>query len=306
MSLLIKNLLETITEEFSKPGPEWEIAEVTDKDIEFLKDECNKYSEFDPLNKRVSLLNDLLNQKAVCISAKCKFGQVVAVLENVSQSEEIPWSLWARIFRLYSDQNAEQPFKVYFLANTNLREFPPRYEAIGPQNINGGYTYRCTRNTIVIYRAEDATRVLLHELFHSCCCDNPQNDIDTIEAETEAWAELVYVALMSHGRKYTFNDLLKRQSEWMVKQNEIVRQHMRHPSSPSAGRGLNAEHRSDNSREFPWRYTIGKEEVWRDWGVLKKDRISPPIRVKNSLRLTYPPNNILKERFSVVKRSTIL
>jgi len=290
MSLLIKKLLDTMTEEFSKPEPEWEKAEVTDKDIEFLKDECNKSSEFDPLNKRASLLNDLLNQRAVCISAKCKFGQIIAVLENASQSEEIPWRLWARILRLYSDQTSPQPFKVYFLANTNLREFPPRHAAIQPQNINGGYTYRCTRDTILIYRAEDATRVLLHELFHSCCCDNPQNDIDIIEAETEAWAELVYVGLMSQGRKYIFNDLLKRQSEWMVKQNEIVRQHMRHP----------------HSREFPWRYTIGKEEVWRDWGVLREDRISPPIHVKNSLRLTYPPNNILKERFSVAKRSTIL
>lgn len=290
MALLIKKLLDSIAEEFSKPEVEWERTDITEKDIQFLKEECNKTSEFDPLNKRASLLNDLLNQRAVCIAAKCKFGQIIAILENTSQSEEIPWRLWGRIFRLYSDQKNPEPFKVYFLANTNLREFPPAHDPIKPQNINGGYTYRCTRDTILIYRAEDATRVLIHELFHSCCCDNPKNDIDVIEAETEAWAELVYVALMSQGKKYMFNDLLKRQSEWMTKQNEKVRQHMRHPES----------------REFPWRYTIGKEEVWKDWGVLQEDRISPPIKLNNSLRLTYPPNNILKERFLVTKSSKIL
>ena len=37
-----------------------------------------------------------------------------------------------------------------------------------------------------IYKAEDATRVLIHELMHSSCADNHENGIDIVEAETEA------------------------------------------------------------------------------------------------------------------------
>jgi hypothetical protein len=183
-----------------------------------------------------------------------------------------------------------KPFKIFFLANRSLRQFPSEDEPITPENINGGYTYRCDPETIVIYRAEDATRVLIHELQHSCCLDNPENGVDIIEAETEAWAELFYVAIISQGKKYIFKDLIQRQSEWMIKQNRKVRQHMMGP----------------NTMEFPWRYTIGKEEVWERWGILRRDEMKPVINVGKSLRLTYPPNNVLKNRFKVIKESTIL
>jgi hypothetical protein len=58
--------------------------------------------------------------------------------------------------------------------------------------------------------------------------------------------------------------------------------------------------------EFPWRYTIGKEDIWREWSILSSIDLAPVIKVGNSLRLTYPPNNTLKQRFKVIKESTIL
>jgi len=87
-----------------------------------------------------------------------------------------------------------------------------------------------------------------------------------------------------------FKDLLQRQSEWIIKQNRKVRKHMVKP----------------DSMEFPWRYTIGKEEVWERWGILRRDEMKPVVLVGNSLRLTYPPSNILKQRFKVINISTIL
>jgi hypothetical protein len=87
-----------------------------------------------------------------------------------------------------------------------------------------------------------------------------------------------------------FKDLIQRQSEWMIKQNRKVRQHMMSP----------------DTMEFPWRYTIGKEEVWERWGILRRDEMKPVINVGKSLRLTYPPNDVLKNRFKVIKESTIL
>ena len=290
MSILTKKLLENVTREFSLVEPEWTNDNFTDEDFQFLRDECNKSSEFDPLNKRAKLFNEFINDKALIQVGVCESGKVIAIFENETQLEDLPWRLWGRIMRMYSYSKPHKPFKVYFLANTHLRTFPSDDKSIGPENINGGYTYRCNPETILIYRAEDATRVLIHELLHACCCDNLENDLDTIEAETEAWAELIYIAVLSQGKKYIFNDLLKRQSEWIRKQNEEVKKHMRRPES----------------HEFPWRYTIGKEEIWRRWGILREENMSPPIKLNNSLRLTYPPNNMLKERFNIHKKSTIL
>jgi len=195
MSIIIDILLDSVREEFKKQEPIWTITSLSDHDIMFLHEECNKESEFDPTNKRQRMYQDLIKGKAPVVIATCPYGQITAVLEDEKQKEEIPWGLWARIFRMYSEKKGK-PFKVYFLANTNLRKFPPGKQKITPENINGGYTYRCNHETILIYRAEDATRVLLHELQHSCCLDNPNHSVDQLEAETEAWAELLYVAVL--------------------------------------------------------------------------------------------------------------
>jgi hypothetical protein len=289
MSLLIGALLDRVQKEFAKPDIKWETCDIKEADLKFLKEECSKDSEFDPLNKRKTLFNEMAQGKAAVAMSKCEYGQILAVFENINQLAEVPWDLWGRILRLFSEP-WRKPFKVFFLANTNLREFPPNSEPIKPQNINGGYTYRCDPETIVIYRAEDATRVLIHELQHSCCLDKPENGVDIVEAETEAWAELFYVAIVSQGKKIIFNDMLKRQSEWMKKQNAKVKKHMANP----------------NSMEFPWRYTIGKEDVWRRWNILSDTVLHPPIKVGDSLRLTYPPNTLVKKRFNVMDTSTIL
>jgi hypothetical protein len=58
--------------------------------------------------------------------------------------------------------------------------------------------------------------------------------------------------------------------------------------------------------EFPWRYTLGKEEVWRRWNILSEVDLAPPLQVGTSLRLTFPQNGIMKDRFKVSRSSTIL
>jgi len=300
MSILISTLLDRVQQEFAKPEVKWENINLSDKDFKFLKDECNKDSEFDPMNKRKRMLKDMIDGKLLVITCKCEYGQIVALLETIEQMAELPWDLWGRILRMFSEP-WRAPFKIFFLADRSLREFPPGDDPITPENINGGYTYQCDPETIVIYRAEDATRVLIHELQHSCCLDKPENGLDIVEAETEAWAELFYVAILSQGKKYMFKDLLQRQSEWMIKQNRKVRKHMKNPDT-----AVFLENSKGISMEFPWRYTIGKEEVWERWGLLRKDEMKPVVNVCNSLRLTYPPNTILKERFKVIKDSTML
>jgi hypothetical protein len=289
MSILIDTLLERIQKEFLLEEPEWENTLISDSDMNFLEEECNTESEFDPLNKRRKMYENMMDGFNISLKVKCKYGEIIIIFDDETQMADVPLGLWGRILRLFFEKD-NKPFRIFFLANKNLREFPNSIYPISPENINGGYTYRCNKETIVIYRAEDATRVLIHELQHSCCLDNVEKSLDEIEAETEAWAELFYVAILSQGKKFIFKDMIQRQSEWMKKQNIKVRKHMNNP----------------NSREFPWRYTIGKEEIWRRWGIFRDDELKPVINVGNSLRLTYPPNRHLKEKFDVSLDSTML
>jgi hypothetical protein len=291
MSILLNSVLDSIRHEYIQPAPIWTVSYTIDpKDMEYLHNECTVGSEFDPKNRRKTMYNDMLSGRISTMVSTCPYGKVITILENADQVLDIPWALWGRIMRLYAekDKASQTPFKVFFLANTHMRAFPEN-GPITPENINGGYTYPGNRETIMIYRAEDATRVLIHEMMHSCSLDNHANGVDQVEAETEAWAELVYVALLSKGVKKDFHELLRKQAEWMRKQNMKVKQHMRQPES----------------KEFPWRYTIGKEDVWRKWNITEsKDR--PFLSIGNSLRLTYPPSTVLKTRFKVRNESVIL
>jgi hypothetical protein len=286
-SALLDIVLDRVKRDYELAEPLWDNIDISEADIQFLEGECLKESEFDPTNKRNKMFNGMSNGSMYTVMAKCAYGSLLAVFEDPTQIGEMPWGVWARILRMFSEPD-RKPFKVFFLAHKSLREFPPGKKPITPENINGGYTYRCDPETIVIYRAEDATRVLIHELQHSCCLDRVENGLDMIEAETEAWAELFYQAILSRGQKYMFKDLIRRQSEWMRKQNAKVRQHMKGPT------------------DFPWRYTIGKQEVWERWGILSHEDLKPEIKEVDSLRLTYPPQKILKDRFKVHAGSTIL
>jgi len=282
MSGLINVLLDRVSREFKNPDIIWENGELPHSDFMFLKQECNKYSEFDKLNKR----KEMFDKNEVNMFKRCKYGQIYAIL-NKEHINDFPLELWGRILRMFYEG---KPFKIYFLAHPSLRTFPKKPEninaefSIKPENINGGYTYKCNPETIVIYRAEDATRVLIHEIQHALCLDKHHN-LDLLEAETEAWAELLYIGILSCGKKSIFNEMLNKQSEWIVKQNEKVKTHMK------------------NTMDFPWRYTVGKEDVWRRWNILQN--FESGLKV-NSLRLTFPPTNLLKQRFQVSNNSSIL
>ncbi len=293
MSILIDTLLEIIKEEYKKRELEWKITcnlyHIHKDDITYLLNESKKKSEFDPMNIRIKMIEEWEEGKLEMIKGECQYGTIIMILDREIKREDIPWRLWGRILRLYCQKNNNKKCKIYILASSKKRNFPRNNEKIKPENINGGYTYTCNLETIMIYRAEDATRVLIHELQHSSCLDDKQKDIDNIEAETEAWAELLYIGLLSKGKKEIFKQLLKKQIEWICIQNRKVQKHMK----------------DKNSKEFPWRYTIGKEEVWKRWGLIGKEKIMKD-EVGDSLRLTRPPDNKIKEEMKVSSESVLL
>ena len=289
-SPLIDTLINRVQLEFAKPVPVWHPSHFIEEENSFIEKECKKPSPFDKLNLRKSMLDKIKSGKAELDVRECEYGKVIGMYLTDEQEYEVPWELWSRILRIFHEESHKK-FKVYFMANTELRKFPPLGQPIEPVNINGGYTYPCDKTTIVLYRAEDATRVLIHELFHACCLDKHENGVDFVEAETEAWAELIYIALLSQGKKYIFNALLQRQSEYMRHQNEKIDRYYK---------------LTENPLEFPWRYTKGKELVWSRWGILVEENAKPRIIIGDSLRLTFPPTNELKKRFRVSNKSTIL
>lgn len=276
---LLDAVFDVVRYEYAKLEPVWKTSRIVSTDREFLENECNNSSEFDPFGWRKQMFDMYLNGKAVVDVRECAYGRVVA-LGSQDMLDGIPWGLWGRILRLYCQTKKA---KIFFLASPYLRTIPAGTKPLGPENINGGYTYHCNMETIVIYRAEDATRVLLHELQHASCLDHMEQGVDIVEAETEAWAELLYAGLLSQGEKQLFHELVKKQADWMQAQNAVVKRHIHH------------------ERQFPWRYTVGKEEVWERWGLLERNKNTSYASPKpmHSLRLTPPPSAALQRAFGV-------
>jgi hypothetical protein len=295
---LLHAVLDVVQHEFAKKEPKWTTRpHITPDDIEFLETECATASAFDPFGWRREMYQKYKKGVVDAVVRECEYGRVIAL-----GNEAIPWGLWGRILRLYAPKNKKA--RVFLLASPHTRTVETQAsphpssrqpkKVIGPANINGGYTYTCNNQTIMIYRAEDATRVLIHELQHASCLDHPEEGVDLVEAETEAWAELLYVALLSQGKPAAFQQLLQKQVKWMLAQNTVVREYIHRP------------------HQFPWRYTVGKEDVWRRWGIITHDmentavqyelrRNAPPgtLLPTRSLRLTVPPTAALRQAFHV-------
>jgi hypothetical protein len=173
--------------------------------------------------------------------------------------------LWARIFSIFGVRGA----RITWFAHPSPRLLGPAGVPPGPDAVNGGYCIRGSPDTIVIYRAEDATRVLIHELLHATWSDSHRAiTVPAIEAETEAWAEVIY-ALLIDGREG-----LRHQLEYAVKQNRLLRDNYG-VHGPSA---------------YAWRYTVGREAVWLRMGLLPIGRAQgTAVASTRSLSLTAEP-----------------
>jgi hypothetical protein len=127
--------------------------------------------------------------------------------------------------------------------------------------------------TIVIYRKEDALRVLIHELQHAGCLDDHSAAIAYLEAKTEAWAELIYamVGAIVHGMKPSV--AWSKQTAWSAAQNQRLRTEFG-VTGPSA---------------YTWRYTVGKEEVWISMGL----HVTNPGPRTTSLQLGSPELDVV-------------
>ncbi len=194
----------------------------------------------------------------------CPYGKVLVFVEHGKQ-DPTPWAFWGRIYQMFGPHG----WRVGFFPDLSLRMLPAPGEPIGPGNVNGGYAMPCQPNSIIVYRKEEATRVLIHELFHAACCDR-EICLEEKEAETESWAELTLIAFLAKGNRRRAAELFQVQVRWMGEVHATLR------------RFYNVQGPND----YIWRYTIGREAAYLRLGCPV-----PPVAIRIprlSSRLTAP------------------
>lgn len=284
-------VLQAITDHMRLPKPKrWQSVPLTEDHLRILQKECEAPSDFDEIfsKKHLWALYQAGRIDPVVKQHPNGLGTVVALLPDPKQADEIPWDLWSIILQLFKRPDSK-PYGIFLCAHPARREFPAFGRPVTPFHINGGYTYPCDSTCVFIFRAQEATRVLIHELFHSSCCDNTALPLEEREAETEAWAELIWCTLMARGDLKTFKSYVKKQAAWIVTQNAAL---------------LQGRHMQPGHQGFPWRYTVGKAELWQRWGLLK-DAV-PTAPIQGSLRLTFMPPGDLKRSWNVPISSMML
>jgi len=206
--------------------------------------------------------NGLVN--LVC---KTSLGAKVIILYEANRRPPNIWDTWGRIFQLYGIPS-DKPYRVGLFAAIAPRILPALGQAVGPEHLNGGYTIPCKTDGIIIYREEECTRVLLHELFHASCSDRLAS-LPHMEAETEAWAEWTLVAIASKGNLVEAYRLMKKQVRWMSSVHRVLREHY----------GVS------KPEDFAWRCTLGREYAYERLGLLVP--ISHGSSIVTSSRLTH-------------------
>ncbi|NBO71673.1 MAG: hypothetical protein EBU66_13635 [Bacteroidetes bacterium] len=221
------------------------------EDTAMLKRYAELDSAIDEVNFREDMMTKWKNEESgVVLKVRELPGRTrVLFLGTEEQWSQIPWSTWARIF-----QAIDHPIGYTLLYADPRPRVDPTSKAreLKAQDINGGFSYICHQEVVVIYRFEEATRVLLHELLHTACFDK-EKSVEDLEVHTEAWTEIFLCALLSKGSSTKFNTLWRKQVAWMTEQANSLR----------------VERNVHGPRDYAWRYMTGKMALLNTMGFLR-------------------------------------
>lgn len=264
----------TIVKKIDRTPYEWVRDEPTEGDFSHILKEISP-SEFDPLNTRAEVYNDLKAGKAKLVT---KRGVTAKVLAIVYPGTKIPWKTFGKIFQAFGKPSGKGSnyWRVVWFAHPRRREFPNisndiRSLNVEPVHLNGGYAYAC-ESEIIIYREEEVERVLVHELLHASCTDDMRNSVEIREVLTESWAEIFLIAILSDSLTKAKN-LWRIQSQWIVDQESILRN----------------KHDVNGSKSYAWRYTVGRREELEKIGFrFPSPSHDPNTTIGGSLRFTSP------------------
>jgi hypothetical protein len=246
----------------------------TKNDIEAVREAGQGDSLFDPLKLRSNLFDDLKQGRAELLCRRL-IGPVSAkVLVVIPKGRKpfLSWKLWADIFHAFgSCKNG--PWRIILYCSSAKRMFPPQGQEPNQQHVNGGYAFPNDPSSIVIYREEEATRVLVHELLHACGSDNMSNSEEMREVLTESWAEVFLIGVLANGSLQKAKSLWKHQAQWIVDQEYVLRN----------------EYGVNSPSDYAWRYIVGRRDVLEKLGLrFPNSSADPRSAVMDSLRFTSP------------------
>jgi hypothetical protein len=243
-------------------------------DVDYIAS-CVESATFDTLGLQRGLYTGFQKGSVEIVKKSCIYGTVLVLYEKATPWK-FPWTAVGHVLRLF--HRPGKTFRVVFFGSTVKRSFPSPGVAVSAENVNGGYTMPCDPGSIVVFRREEAVRVLIHECYHASCSDPHETSVPHLEANTEAWAEITYVALAARGRADEFARHFRQQMIHAYKQSRILAE----------------QYNVIDPKDYAWRYTIGKFAVWKRLGFHMPLTNSIPYR-GNSLRLSLELTNVKDE-----------
>jgi hypothetical protein len=251
-------------------GEAWAACEPEAAELAAAEREATTGGEFDRLGLKLGVWNAYKQGSANLVCRR--LGTLARVLVFLPAGQAEPnWEFWSKVFRWFGPSK-EGPWRVTLFASHKRREFPEEGQDLGAEHVNGGYTTPCSTEGIFIYRSEEATRVLVHEMMHAACMDETSWPLEQREAMVETWAELILIALLSKGSKAAAEKLWGAQSHWIADTNWKAKHH----------------HNTHDATDYGWRYLCGREEMYQRLGVaLPSPRPAYGRRAK-SVRFTHP------------------
>lgn len=244
----------------------WKTFKPTHDELALFELESKQDSKFDPLKLKEKTWTEYQAGKLRLQCVECELAKVFAILPK---GVAIPTKDWGPIFQWLGPSSTGEPWRVFWFGTTVARMFPVN-GAIAAQHLNGGYTNPCSTRGIFIYRIEEATRVLIHELLHAACLDPPVDSIPFREATIETWAELFLVAYRSKGDLEQAARLWALQSQWVSDTNQRAE----------------TKHNVRGNSQYAWRYLNGRAQIYQSLGImLPQPSNGPP---PTSSRFTHP------------------
>jgi hypothetical protein len=236
---------------------------------------------FDRLHLKRGVWEAWQTGKATLVAKVLRHKHTAAELARVTcflpkGAKEPDWGLWARVFSWFGPAKGPKgkPWNIIWFAAQTPRRFPFPGQDLGPEHVNGGYTRPCSTEGIFIYRAEEVTRVLIHEMLHAGCMDEVGDgwSVPLREAQVEVWAELLLVAILSRGSKKVGLRLWELQSQWVADTNRKAR----------------TDHNTHDISDYAWRYLCGREVMYARQGIALPPADHARAAEMRSVRFTHP------------------
>jgi hypothetical protein len=247
LPLVLEEIVLTIKKQYSLPAVIWTDENPTEEDMKILEREAMSQSPFDKVNFRKEMWEAFKVGRVELLCKVCPYGKVL-VLKELDTDLKMSWSVWGRILQGFDTPAIA---RICWYAHPQARILPAPGIDVGAEHVNGGYTLPCRTDAIVIYRLEEATRVLIHELLHATCTDKPGQPVEFTEAKTETYAELFLIGYASRGSVKLAEKLWADQRNWIHSLNTT----------------LAVDHGVQTMADYSARYTLARTIQLADLGL---------------------------------------